>query len=308
LRPKQYFVYALDALLLGSTWVVLRVLVQYVPPFRATAIDWTIGAVLLLGWACARRLPFPRHAKSWRAIVRFGLLVVGLPFVMTAWAEQYITASLVAILYSSFPLIIAALSPLLTHKRPRSASVFWIVVGIVGVGLLFWGGIPGEHNAQLGTAVAMIGLVIGAVGVLQLSQHPEHMSSPMSIGLQVGVAALLGLPLSAAFEHQPSHWTWQAQLALLCLCVPGTLAFLLYYWLLREIGAVRLGTLDLVVPVVSFSEGALLLHERVTWGMCAIIAGVLFASAMVLRLEQPQTAVAGESDALAEQAGSTKRF
>ncbi len=297
MRPKQYFVYALDALLLGSTWVVLRVLVQYVPPFRATAIDWAIGAAILLGWAMARRLPFPRDAKTWREIVRFGLLVVGLPFAMTAWAEQYITASLVAILYSSFPLIIAALSPLITRKRPHAASVFWIAVGIVGVVLLFAAGIPREHNAQLGTAVAMIGLVVGAIGVLQLSEHTEHMSSPMSIGLQVAVAAVLGLPLSAAFEHQASHWTWQAQVALLCLCVPGTLAFLLYYWLLREIGAVRLGTLDLVVPIVSFSEGALLLHERVTWAMAGIIAVVLFASAMVLRLEQPHVGVSDSASA-----------
>ena len=292
MRAKHYLVYALDALLMGSTWVVLRVIVQYVPPMRATGLDFAFGTTLLVGWALLRRLPFPRTRAEWSEIVRFGLLVVGIPFVATAWAEQYITASLVAVLYSSFPLAIAALSPLITGKRAARGSVLWILVGMAGVAVLFYDGIPHETHALVGTAVAMAGLLVGTVGVLQLSGHAQHMSSPMSIGLQVAVAAVITLPVSALVEHQASRWTWQAQVALFCLCVPGTLAFLLYYWLLREISAVRLGTLDLVIPVVSFTEGAVLLHEHVTPLMLVAIVVVLCASGMVLRLEGKQAAAA----------------
>jgi drug/metabolite transporter (DMT)-like permease len=79
---------------------------------------------------------------------------------------------------------------------------------------------------------------------------------------------------------------------LLLLAVFGSAAaFSLYYWLLRDVAAYQLGTIDLVVPLVAATEGALLLREYIPPLMIAAMFVVLGAVLVVIRSESPKQVI-----------------
>jgi drug/metabolite transporter (DMT)-like permease len=98
-----------------------------------------------------------------------------------------------------------------------------------------------------------------------------------------------------AFERgRPSDWNVTSLLALGFLTVFGSVvAFSLYYWLLRNMRAYQLSTVNLVVPIVAMAEGALLLREAVPLVMVSCAVLVLVSVAMVLRAEDEEVATLG---------------
>jgi hypothetical protein len=118
--PKHYFAYGALCVLWGSTWIAVRVLVRDVPPFRAAAIRFVLAGAILGVVGSAMKLPFPRSAREWRNQVILGITMMAVPYGAVFWAEQHINASLTALLFASFPLVVAIWSPILTGQTvPR---------------------------------------------------------------------------------------------------------------------------------------------------------------------------------------------
>jgi drug/metabolite transporter (DMT)-like permease len=81
-------------------------------------------------------------------------------------------------------------------------------------------------------------------------------------------------------------------ITLLVLAVFGSaVAFSLYYWLLRDIAAYQLGTIDLVVPVVATTQGAMLLGEVISPFMILVMVVVLGAVLVVIRSVSPEQVI-----------------
>jgi drug/metabolite transporter (DMT)-like permease len=59
-------------------------------------------------------------------------------------------------------------------------------------------------------------------------------------------------------------------------------AYLLYYFIMNTLGAVRAAGVTLLVPVTAVFWGVVLLHESVTWtiviGMAVILAGTVLTN------------------------------
>jgi len=84
------------------------------------------------------------------------------------------------------------------------------------------------------------------------------------------------------------------------LGVGGTgIAYLLFYYVMNTLGAVRATAVTLVVPVTAVFWGVLLLHEAVSVpmvaGMAVILAGIVLTN--VKRAPRPQTAAERDSAA-----------
>src|SRR5450759_971868 len=92
----QLFGYIALCLIWGSTWLAIRIVVRDVPPLQAVAVRFLAAGVLLLGMA--------------------------LPYVLLFWAEQHVTSSMSAVLYSASPLTVSLITPVMMHRKvPRRA-------------------------------------------------------------------------------------------------------------------------------------------------------------------------------------------
>jgi len=287
---KHYCAYGALCLLWGSTWIAVRVLVHDVPPFRAAAIRFVLASAILGIAALALKLPFPRSTREWRNQIILGLTMMTIPYCAVFWAEQHINASLTALLFASFPLVVAIWNPLLTGETVPRRALFSIVVGLGGMAMLFFQGVPYSRVGRLSAVAVLVGVVSAAWATVFAKRDASATSPLVSTGIQMAVAAVLTMAVSLTLERgQQSHWTDASFCMLLLLAVLGSaVAFSLYYWLLRDIAAYQLGTIDLVVPLVATTEGALLLRESIPPLMIAAMVVVLGAVLVVIRSESPE--------------------
>jgi len=290
---KHYFAYGALCLIWGSTWIAIRVLVRDVPPFRAAAIRFVLAAAILGVAGAAMKLRFPRSAREWRNQVILGVTMMAVPYGAVFWAEQHINASLTALLFASFPLVVAIWSPILTGQTVPRRALFSIVVGLGGMAALFFQGVPYSMVGRLSAIAVLVGVASSAWATVFAKRETAATNPLVSTGIQMAVAAVLTAAVSLMVERgQQSQWTAASLSMLPLLAIFGSaVAFSLYYWLLRDIAPYQLGTIDLVVPLVATIEGALLLREYIPPLMIAAMVVVLGAVLVVIRSESPEQVV-----------------
>lgn len=285
-RAGIYSVLALLILIWGTTWSVIRIGLEGIPPLTGVAARFAIagGVLLLLGRLLG--VPWPRGPtirKVWAIETAFGFV---LSYGVVYWAEQWVPSGLTAVLFSTFPIFVAILAHLwLENERIRTGAMVGLVLGVAGVGVIFSEDLttlagPGVATAA---AVVLISPVSGAVSHVAVKKwgggfHPVHLASvPMlATSLVMGTGAWL-------FERERTIvLDGRSVGALLYLALLGSVVtFTLYYWLLARLPATRLSLMTYALPVVALAIGTLLFDEpwsaRTFAGSAMVIVGVALA-------------------------------
>ena len=287
MRRAQLLAYIALCLIWGSTWLAVHTIVRYVPPFRAAAIRFLLAAALLFVWVLFRKSEWPREGRQWKAILVLGFSVIGIPYALQFWAQQYITSSLSAVLFSALPLTVALLTPLMMRRTVPRQGVLAMLVAFGGLVLLlstdlklgsreFWGGI------------AVLGSMFGSAwSAVYAKLRLRDVDPVVSTAFQLLIGAIGLFWATWALEsHRQADWSGTALLALLFLATFGSAtAFALYYWLLKHIQPYQISTINLIIPVVAVLEGSLLGHEHIPLMMIVAMIVVLGSVAVVLRAE-----------------------
>jgi drug/metabolite transporter (DMT)-like permease len=279
--------FALLILIWGTTWAVIRIGLQGVPPFTGVAVRFTIAGALLLALALAAgvRLGRAPHEKSlW---VANGVLTFCLSYSIVYWSEQYIPSGLAAILWATYPLFVAVVAHvLLSGERLAARAGAGLLLGFAGVAVIFsddlvlLGGEQVRHAAlvmlvsPLASALATVAIKRWGIGV-----HPLSVSAvPMLFtGAVMGAAALV------LERGRPVVFDVRSVGAILYLAVLGSaVTFTVYYWLLARVTATQLALISYLIPIVALAVGAVLFAEplrpRILEGSALILAGVVLVS------------------------------
>ncbi len=290
--------YIIALLLFGSTWVVVKIGLESLPPFTFGVIRFTIAlAVLALVFRTWRyRLPSRRGIRS--SVFWAGLLMYGLNFLFIYLGQQWITASLAAVLFATMPFFTALFAHyLLPNEKLNWRILTGMVAGFLGTAVLF-----SEDLSLGGPVYGMISLLLASLfcswaTVLVKRDLEEVDAVQLSIlmippGLIVLLPAMLALELPISFTLTPS-----GIFALLYLALLGTgVAFILWYYLLKRISAVALSLMTFLEPLVAITLGYLILNEALSLRFLA--GGILILSGVLLAILQPR---AGERNSLREQ-------
>jgi drug/metabolite transporter (DMT)-like permease len=273
----------------GTTWMAIRVVVQDVPPLRAAGVRFLVGAALLLGGVALRRSIGLRSAREWRAVRVLSFSMMAVPYGLLFWAEQHITSSMAAVLYTSLPLVVALLTPLMSHHRVPRSALLAMLVAMGGIAVLFQSTLAVSSRSLLG-GVAVLGAVGATAWSVHFAKKELHDIDPsVATGWQLLGGAAVLLALSLPLERRPSHWTPEAVGALLFLAVGGSaVAFALYYWLLKRTQPYQISTMSMVIPIVAIVEGAALLKEPIPPTMLAASLVVILAVGAVLRAREDE--------------------
>ena len=136
----------------SSTWVVIALGLEDIPPFFGAGIRFTLAGVgVLVAAAVAAALAAHRRACS-RLLI--GLLPFATSYGLIYWAEQYVTSGLAAVLFGVLPLYVALLAALFLPSEPlRPRLLVGVVIALGGLVLAFgesstW---AGEHAALAAT-------------------------------------------------------------------------------------------------------------------------------------------------------------
>ncbi len=263
----------------GIPYLLIKVAVAHVSPPDLVFARTAIGAVLLLPVAAWRGELRPVLTR-WKPLILYSLVELIVPWVLLADAERRLSSSLSGLLVSAVPLVgavIALLSP--GHDRLSTPNVAGLGLGLAGVAVLLGFTVSGS---DLGS-VAIVGIT-----VLGYAAGPAVMARRLGDLPPLGVAALsVGLCAAAyapwALTHPPAAVPASAAEAIIVLGVICTaVAFVTFFALIAEIGAVRATVITYLNPAVAVALGATVLGEAVTWatavGFLMILSGAYMAT------------------------------
>ena len=211
-----------------------------------------------------------------------GLCNFALSYGIVYRTEVVLPSGLVSLLWGVFPMITALAGHFfLPGERLRGPQWAGFVVGFVGLGILFF-----TDLRQLGpdgvpaALVLFMSPVLSTVGNTLLKKYGQHTSSlVLNRNAMLLGGVLLGGVAWLTERDAPRHFTagaW-ASLAYLTLC-GTTLAFGLYFWLLRYVTAYQLSLISYVTPGIALALGAWVRREPLTRNTllgAAFIAGGL---------------------------------
>jgi len=276
---------ALLCLIWGTTWSVIQIGLQGVPPFVGVSLRFALAGGLLLAVALARGVRLGATARERRLWLVNGLLAFSGSYGVVYWVEQWVPSGLTAVLFATYPLFVAVFSHLLLPAEAiRRGEVVGLVASFGGVALIFSEDLAalGGPAVALGAIVALASPLVSAVASVAIKRwgagvHPLSLSAvPMLIASGVMGAAALGLE-----RGREVTWTRASVAALLYLALAGSaVTFTLYYWLLAHLPVKRLALISYIVPVVAVALGILRGEPftlRTLAGSTCVVAGVALA-------------------------------
>lgn len=274
-------------ILLGSIWgasyLFIKVGGTEIPPFTFVAARTTLAGLALLLIFLVRRERMPTwDSRFVRGLWTMGLLNSAIPYTLITWGEIYISSGLAAILVGMMPIFTVLLAHRLTRdEKLTPIKMVGILVGFSGVVLLFLPdllqGLQLSLVGGLAVVVATISYALAVVIARRDLYGIPHLN--LTFGQMMTASAIL-VPLSLIIDRPLSlHPSFVALASVSTLAILGTaLAYLMYYWLIEQIGATRTALVTYISPLVAVILGAILLGERLDWttlaGLALIIAGV----------------------------------
>ena len=199
-----------------------------------------------------------------------------------------------AVLFSSMPLFVALLTPLMTHAKVPRQAVLSMLVAFGGLLVLFYTGLASGGRGLLGGVAILVAVILSAWSVIYAKRRLHEVDALVSTGLQLAFGAVALLWGTWALEsHRHAIWTKSALFSLTFLVIFGScVAFVIYYWLLKCMQPYQLASISLIVPVIALLEGALIVHEAVRPMTLLAILIVLGSVATVLR-SRPEPVLEG---------------
>jgi drug/metabolite transporter (DMT)-like permease len=244
-----------------------------------------------------RAMGRPLFSPGWRnLLIPFAIMAVTnalIPWVAIAWGEERISSGLASILNSTTTLWTAVLIYwVVPTERPSWLNYLGVALGFAGVIILVFPeisahGLSGNFFASLAVVGAALSYAINAL--YQRRRMKSVSVFEVSLG-QLIFSVLFAIPIAA--PAIPSfHFALASMAAVIALGVGGTgIAYLLYYYVMNTLGAVRAAGVTLLVPVTAVFWGVILLQETlsvaVVAGMLVILAGIVLTN--IRRAARPE--------------------
>jgi len=271
----------------GSTWLAIKVGLGSLPPLLFAGIRFFIAWSLLLIYALAMRMKFPRDEVSWRVMLFLGLTQITIPYALVFWGEQYTTAGLSAVLFATVPFFVALFAHfIIPDERLTAWKLAGILVSFIGVTVIFSRELMVTDNSFWGGLALILGA--GSAGCANVvgKKYSQSINPIVNVVVQMGVGALLLMVGGILFEREiPLSFDQTSIFAVLYLAVAGSaFAFVALYWLFTRMEVTRVSLFTFITPIVAVILGWLILGEKmdlnVALGGSLILVGVILVNQM----------------------------
>jgi probable blue pigment (indigoidine) exporter len=277
-RRKHWLAFALLGVIWGTTWVATGALAESVPPLRGAAVRFLLAALLFIPVILWKRLSLPR-GRTLGFVLLLSVTMIVLPLLLLLWVQQHVSSATITVLYAAMPLLVSLLTPRGVPSRAMQAS-------IVGLGAMFLVVSAGFSVAQAGgAAVGLLAVALAGVSALLVRSELRNVSPLVLTAFVLGNAAWLLFLASLVLERgQPVQWNRNAVGSVLFLAlVAGAPAYAIYFWLLQQLEAYKVVTLQWIEPLVGILETAFFLRLPLSFTMIAGSVVTLASLLVVMR-------------------------
>ena len=286
------------ALIWGSSFFFIELSLEWTTAVGVAFWRTALGALAMIIITYSLGLRLPGKAKQWLHLLVAGFFMSAFPFTMYAFAQQYTTSILAAILNATTPMFtLLATFTLFRAQKQNPTAIIGLLVGLVGVGITLgiWRGFgESEPIAILALLAASISYGIGTPYIRKYVT-PMKLPATVTASVQVLTSAVILLPVylftGPLFVAEP---TVQSAGALVLLGVLGSgISYWLFHQVVATAGSAVAATVTYTNPVIATVWGVLLLGEGLHWyepvGAILVLTGAFFAQGRRLKLLRQKT-------------------
>ncbi|ERK70151.1 MULTISPECIES: DMT family transporter [Leifsonia] len=293
-------------LIWGASFLFMKIALDGVSFGQVAWARLVFGAITLGVIVLVMRSRLPREPIVWLHFTVVAITYCVVPFLLFAWAEQYVSSSLASIYNAVTPITTAILVTVAFRvEKLNRDQVLGVLIGVVGVVVVVgpWSvaALTGSLWGQLAClgAVTCYGFSFGYI-----RRFISHRAIPATTTafLNIGIAAVIMLVLTPFVALGPITFSWPVLLSLLALGMLGT--GVVYIWnmnVLRAWGPTATSGVTYVTPVVGVALGILVLGEHLSWnepvGALIVIAGILLTQQRVRIFSRRQAELVGQRSA-----------
>lgn len=272
------------SLLWGSSFTLIKIAVETVPPATMVAARLAIGAAFLLALVRMRGIKLPTVPAMWGAFLMQGVVQSALPFTLISWGEKHIDSGLAGLLNATPPLFAFLISFfILREEGAVLRKIVGVAMGFAGVVVVLGPDVlAGSSQSVLGQ-VAVTGASLSYAVAAIYARRFAGVSPLVTAACSMTMATLLMLPLSLyldrPWELAPST---EAVWSVVSLGVLSTaLAMVIYFRLVQTLGALGVTTGSYLRAGFSVLLGIALLHEELSSGLAIGLPLILLGVAIV---------------------------
>ena len=261
--------------LMGSSFAIGKIGLQYVSPLLLVGIRFTLAGVLMALFVLKRH--HPRSLWAWLKIGTIGL---------------FQTAGVMGFIFISLRTIAASESSILTFMNPLLVVIFGTIFMGVRYRLVQWSGVflgfagvfitLGFHlHFRSGTWLAFLSAVSWAIATLLVKNWGKQIDTWVLTAYQMLFGGVLLLVAGVTIEH-PILVVNGVSIAIeLWLAIMASVVqFAVWFFLLQQGDAGKTSAFLFLAPFFGVISGWLLLGEAITWEV--LIGGVLIFSGIFL--------------------------
>ena len=282
MRPSDFARLLILALLWGGSFLLYRIVAPVLGTVVSTEARVAIAGIALLAWQAIAgpRFRWRPHA---RAMAVVGLFNSAVPFALFGHAAHVLPTAYLAIINATSPLFGALVAYVWLGEALSRRRVAGFAIGMAGVAALVGLGPVAIDHATL---LAIAACLVAAASYGFAGNYTRRLKTPvpptsMATGSQIA-AALWMLPLLPLdpLRAMPTPFIIGATLILALACT--SLAYLLYFRLIGDLGATRALTVTFLIPLFAVAWGWLILAEVPTPRMAIGAALVILATGLIV--------------------------
>jgi drug/metabolite transporter (DMT)-like permease len=275
---------AVLSLIWGSSFTLMKVAVETIPPLTMTSARVGIAALLLVLIAKMLGFTLPRERPIWAALFVQGLLQSALPFTLISWGEKHIASGLAGVLNATPPIFVLLIASATRHGGQRITAQKLVGAGLGLAGVLVTIGVDSLRDLNAAAPLAQAAVLGASLCYALAPMWGQRFSALPPVVTAAGAmscAALMLLPAALVIERPwtlaPASEAIAAVIVLAVLCT--AIAMIIYFRLVRTLGALGTTSGSYLRAGFSVALGILFLGESFTWstfaGMALTVLGVV---------------------------------
>ena len=281
---SDYCLILLTGLLWGSAFLLIKIAIATIPPYTLTMGRMGIATLALFVVLIVRGESLPLDRKSLALFAFIGLFGSALPFTLINWGEIHIPSGLAAVLMGIMPITTALLAHFFIPDEPfgwRKAMGIFVGFGglLVLVGVDAISGFDSSVTAQIAMLCAAAAYAITTTFTRLRVAHPGLI---MATGSSI-MGFLWVLPLALVYDRP---WSLTPDLmgvsaTVLLGLLPSAVGILLFFHLIRRVGATIFAQVNYLIPLVGAFLGVVFLGEALNWQLISALVLVLSGISIV---------------------------
>lgn len=272
---------------------VIKYSLEEIDPHSFNAIRFALAILFMWGAVWYRKLNVRIRRRDLGKVFLLGMLGTLLYQLLFIIGINRTNASNAAVMLGLIPVWIAIFSHFFSDEKMYRLQVIGVILAFTGVLLIMAGGEQGlsfQSESLIGDLIVVISaMVFGAYTIMSRSMLGSY--SPLTLATAVVTTGgflliILAVPDLMALDFQsvsPAAWGGVAFSGIFAI----GLAFLVWNLNLKNIGAIRTGTYQNMVPVLGVFFGVIFLGEKLHYlqyiGALSTIGGIILTRSAGIR-------------------------